>query len=84
MKRVVVHLPEDDVELLDKIAKENSASRGEIIRGILGSKGLSADSLRRVSLALRKRFDGTFSAQQAERAAEVAVCAIASETKQAG
>ena len=75
-------MPEDDIELLDKIAKENGASRSEIIRGILGSKGLSAESLRRVSTALRKRFDGTFSAQQAERAAEVAICAIASETKQ--
>ena len=77
-------MPEDDVELLDKIAKEKSVSRGEIIRSILDSKGLSAESLRRVSLALRTRFDGTFSAQQAERAAEVAVCAIASEAKPAG
>jgi hypothetical protein len=77
-------MPEDDVELLDKIAKEKSVSRGEIIRGILDSKGLSAESLRRISLALRTRFDGTFSAQQAERAAEVAVCAIASEAKPAG
>ena len=84
MKRVVVHMSEDDVELLDKIAKEKSVSRGEVIRGALDAKGFSAESLRRVSLALRTRFDGTFSAQQAERAAEVAVCAIASETKPAG
>lgn len=84
MKRVVVHLPESDIDLLDRVANKDGVTRGEVIRRTLKSKGLTTGSLQRISAALRRRFDGTFSAQQAERAAEVAVCVIASETKHAG
>lgn len=81
MKRVVVHLPEEDIDLLDQIANNDGVTRGEVIRGTLKSQGLTTGSLQRISAALRRRFDGAFSAQQAERAAEVAVCVIANESR---
>ena len=83
MKRVEIHLPEADIKLLDDIAKEAGTTRAGIIRSSLDSKGFSSDSMNRISSALRRRLCGTFSAQQAEQAAAIAICAIANESRKA-
>ena len=83
MKEIKVRLPEVDIQLLDKIATENNTTRAEIIRSNIANHGLSSDSLRRVSLAIRKRLNGMFTIQQAEQAAAVAICAIANGSKKA-
>ena len=82
MKEIKLSLPEPDIQLLDQIARENNTSRAEIIRSNIANHGLSTDSLHRVAIAIRKRLHGVFTIQQAEQAAAVAICAIASNQKQ--
>ena len=83
MKQVKVTLPESEVALLDKIAKENNTTRAEVIRNNIIDHGLTTGSLHRVAVAIRKRLHGVFTIQQAEQAAAIAICTIANESKKA-
>ena len=83
MKQVKLTLPESEVKLLDKIAKENNTTRAEVIRNNITDHGLSTGSLHRVAVAIRKRLHGVFTIQQAEQAAAIAICTIANESKKA-
>mgnify|MGYP005712210881 CR=1 FL=1 len=79
LKRFILRLDEKDIEIIDKLAKEQNASRADIIRNSLQQKAITTDALHKVTTAIRKRFNGIFTAQQAEQAAAIAIFTIASD-----
>ncbi len=79
LKRFTLRLDEKDIEIIDKLAKEQNASRADIIRNSLQQKAITTDALHKVTTAIRKRFNGIFTAQQAEQAAAIAIFTIASD-----
>ena len=79
LKRFTLRLDEKDIEIIDKLASEQNASRADIIRNSLQQKAITTDALHKVTTAIRKRFNGIFTAQQAEQAAAIAIFTIASD-----
>jgi hypothetical protein len=81
MKDVKVSLSTEDIETFDRMARQMQTSRSEVIRHLLRSSGFGSGALHRVTTAIRKRFHGVFTAQQAEQAAAVAIVEIATEMR---
>ena len=82
MRDVKVSLSPEDIETFDRMARQMSVSRSEVIRQLLRSSGFGSGALHRVTSAIRKRFHGVFTAQQAEQAAAVAIVEIANQMRQ--
>ena len=82
LKRFTLRLDEKDIEIIDKLANEQNCSRADIIRNSLHQKSITTDALHQVTTAIRKRFHGIFTAQQAEQAAAIAIFTIASNQQQ--
>lgn len=81
MKDVKVSLSLEDIETFDRMARQMQISRSELIRQLLRSSGFGSGALHRVTNAIRKRFHGVFTAQQAEQAAAVAIVEIAQQMR---
>ena len=84
LKKITINLEEQDIKALDRLAEQQNTTRVDIIRNSIAQNGINAannpitvHSLQEVSIAIRKRFHGIFTAQQAEQAAAVAICTIA-------
>jgi len=82
LKRFTLRLDEQDIEIIDKLANEQNTTRADIIRNSLHQKAITTDALHKVTTAIRKRFHGIFTAQQAEQAAAIAIFTIASNQQQ--
>lgn len=82
LRRFTLRLDEKDIEIIDKLAEEQNSSRADIIRSSLQQKAITTDALHKVTNAIRKRFHGVFTAQQAEQAAAIAIFTIASDQQQ--
>jgi len=82
LKRFTLRLDQKDIEIIDKLADEQNTSRAEIIRNSLHQNAITTDSLHQVTNAIRKRFHGIFTAQQAEQAAAISIFTIASNKQQ--
>ena len=82
MRDVKVSLSPEDIETYDRMARQEGVSRSEIIRQLLRSSGFGSGALHRVTGAIRKRFHGVFTAQQAEQAAAIAIVEIAQQMRQ--
>lgn len=82
MRDVKVSLSPEDIETFDRMARQMSVSRSEVIRQLIRSSGFGSGALHRVTSAIRKRFHGVFTAQQAEQAAAVAIVEIANQMRQ--
>lgn len=82
LKKFTLRLDEEDIEIIDQLAKEQNSSRADIIRNSLHQRAITTDSLHQVTTAIRKRFHGIFTAQQAEQAAAVAIFTIAKNQQQ--
>lgn len=82
LRRFTLRLDEKDIEIIDKLAEEQNSSRADIIRSSLQQKAITTDALHKVTSAIRKRFHGVFTAQQAEQAAAIAIFTIASDQQQ--
>jgi hypothetical protein len=82
LRRFTLRLDEKDIEIIDKLANEQNTTRADIIRNSLQQKAITTDSLHKVTTAIRKRFHGIFTAQQAEQAAAIAIFTIASDQQQ--
>jgi len=78
LKRFTLRLDEQDIQIIDKLATEQNTTRANIIRNSLQQKAITTDALHQVTTAIRKRFHGIFTAQQAEQAAAIAIFTIAS------
>ena len=81
MKDVKVSLSPEDIATFDRMARQMKVSRSEVIRQLLRSSGFGSGALHRVTNAIRKRFHGVFTAQQAEQAAAVAIVEIAQQMR---
>ena len=77
-----MRLDEKDIEIIDQLAQEQNTTRADIIRNSLKQNAITTDSLHQVTIAIRKRFHGIFTAQQAEQAAAIAIFTIASNQQQ--
>ena len=82
LRRFTLRLDEKDIEIIDKLADEQNSTRADIIRNSLHQKAITTDALHQVTAAIRKRFHGIFTAQQAEQAAAVAIFTIAKNQQQ--
>ena len=82
LKKITLRLDEKDIQTIDKVATEQNTTRANIIRNSLHQKAITTDALHQVTTAIRKRFHGIFTAQQAEQAAAIAVFTIASNQQQ--
>jgi len=82
LKRFTLRLDEKDIQIIDKLAEEQNTTRANIIRNSLQQKAITTDALHQVTTAIRKRFHGIFTAQQAEQAAAIAIFTIASNQRQ--
>lgn len=82
LKRFTLRLDEKDIEIIDRLAKEKNTTRADVIRHSLKQNSITTDSLHKVTTAIRKRFHGIFTAQQAEQAAAIAIFTIASNQRQ--
>ena len=82
LKRFTLRLDKQDIEIIDRLANERNTSRADVIRNSLHQKAITTDSLHKVTTAIRKRFHGIFTAQQAEQAAAIAIFTIASNQNQ--
>lgn len=82
LKRFTLRLDEKDIEIIDKLAEQQNKSRADIIRNSLKQNAITTDALHQVTIAIRKRFHGIFTAQQAEQAAAIAIFTIASNQQQ--
>tara|TARA_B100001939_G_C16457292_1_gene411536 strand:+ start:221 stop:484 length:264 start_codon:yes stop_codon:yes gene_type:complete len=77
LKKISLRLDENDLEHIDKLASEQNTTRANIIRHSLQQKSITPDALHQVTTAIRKRFHGIFTVQQAEQAAAIAIFTIA-------
>ena len=82
LKKITLRLDEKDIQNIDKLAAEQNTTRVNIIRNSLQQKAITTDALHQVTTAIRKRFHGIFTAQQAEQAAAIAIFTIASNQQQ--
>ena len=82
LKKTTLRLDEKDIQIIDKLAAEQNTTRANIIRNSLHQKAITTDALHQVTTAIRKRFHGIFTAQQAEQAAAIAIFTIASNQRQ--
>ena len=82
LKKITLRLDEKDIQTIDKVATEQNTTRANIIRNSLHQKAITTDALHKVTTAIRKRFHGIFTAQQAEQAAAIAIFTIASNQQQ--
>jgi len=82
LRRFTLRLDEQDIEIIDKLANEQNSSRADIIRNSLQHSAITTDALHQVTTAIRKRFHGIFTAQQAEQAAAIAIFTIAKNQQQ--
>ena len=82
LKRFTLRLDEKDIEIIDKLANEQNSSRADVIRNSLHQKAITTEALHQGTIAIRKRFHGIFTAQQAEQAAAIAIFTIASNQQQ--
>ena len=82
LKKITLRLDEKDIQTIDKVATEQNTTRANIIRNALHQKAITTDALHQVTTAIRKRFHGIFTAQQAEQAAAIAIFTIASNQQQ--
>jgi hypothetical protein len=82
LKKITLRLDEKDIQTIDKVATEQNTTRANIIRNSLHQKAITTDALHQVTTAIRKRFHGIFTAQQAEQAAAIAIFTIASNQQQ--
>lgn len=82
LRRFTLRLDEKDIEIIDQLAEEQNTTRADIIRNSLHQRAITTDSLHQVTTAIRKRFHGIFTAQQAEQAAAVAIFTIAKNQQQ--
>jgi hypothetical protein len=82
LKRFTLRLDKQDIEIIDRLANERNTSRADVIRNSLQQQAITTDSLHKVTTAIRKRFHGIFTAQQAEQAAAIAIFTIASNQNQ--
>lgn len=82
LKKITLRLDEKDIQTIDKLATEQNTTRANIIRNSLHQKAITTDALHQVTTAIRKRFHGIFTAQQAEQAAAIAIFTIASNQQQ--
>jgi len=82
LKKITLRLDEKDIQTIDKVATQQNTTRANIIRNSLHQKAITTDALHQVTTAIRKRFHGIFTAQQAEQAAAIAIFTIASNQQQ--
>jgi len=82
LKKITLRLDEKDIQTIDKVASQQNTTRANIIRNSLHQKAITTDALHQVTTAIRKRFHGIFTAQQAEQAAAIAIFTIASNQQQ--
>ena len=82
LKKITLRLDEKDIQTIDKVATKQNTTRANIIRNSLHQKAITTDALHQVTTAIRKRFHGIFTAQQAEQAAAIAIFTIASNQQQ--
>ena len=82
LRRFTLRLDEKDIEIIDRLADEQNSTRADIIRNSLHQKAITTDALHQVTTAIRKRFHGIFTAQQAEQAAAIAIFTIAANQRQ--
>ncbi len=82
LKRFTLRLEEKDIEIIDKLSNEQNSSRADVIRNSLHQKAITSLPLHQVTIAIRKRFHGIFTAQQAQQAAAIAIFTIASNQQQ--
>lgn len=82
LKKFTMRLDEKDIAIIDKLAAEQNTTRADIIRHSLHQKAITTEALHQVTTAIRKRFHGIFTAQQAEQIAAIAIFTIASNQQQ--
>lgn len=76
MKEVKVSFAPEDIKFLDQIASQNKKSRSQTIRDIVQNNRLSPQMLRNISLAIRKRMNGSIGSLQADQCAAIAIDVI--------